>query len=268
MREFLEDAFEHRDDGYGRAQHLNKVELPRRFYSEVGVGAASEGFAVMLDGKTPRTPGRTPVVVPQQALAEAMAAEWAAQGTHIDPATMPIVRLVNSALEAGEGRLPALRAEIVKYAGNDLLLYRADTPRELVAEQERVWDAALVLLARHFGIGFQPTIGIIHQPQPAPTLERLASSLDDAGLIEATALNSLTGITGSGLLSIALRERLMDAESVWRAAHVDEDHNIRLWGEVEEATERRKKRRLDYDAAIRVLDIVSPPQFLARASLY
>src|SRR5688572_7927130 len=142
MREFLEDADKHRDDGYGRAQHLNKVELPKRFYKEVGVGTVSGGFAVTLDGKSPRTPGQTPVVVPQQPLAAAMAEEWAAQGEFIDPKVMPIVRLVNSAIEAGEARLGALRDEIVKYAGNDLLLYRADTPRELVAEQERVWDAA------------------------------------------------------------------------------------------------------------------------------
>jgi len=113
-----------------------------------------------------------------------------------------------------------------------------------------------VKLARHFEIGFQPTIGILHQPQPAPTLERLRASLADAELIEAVALNSLTGITGSGLLSIALREGLLTAEEVWTAAHVDEDYNIRLWGEVEEATERRAKRRMEFDAAVRVLEMV------------
>lgn len=263
MREFLEDADSHRDDGYGRAQHLNKVELPKRFYKEVGVAPAplgvapaSGGFAVTLDGKTPRTPGQKPVVVPQQALAEAMASEWAAQSEYIDPKTMPIVRLVNSGVEAGEERHEALRAEIVKYAGNDLLLYRADHPRELVAEQERVWDAALVLLARRFEIGFQPTIGIVHQPQPAPTLDRLAVSLADTSLIEAVTLNSLTGITGSGLLAIALREGLLTPEDIWIAAHVDEDHNIRLWGDVHEARDRREKRRLDFDAAAKVLGIV------------
>lgn len=256
MREFLEDADKHRDDGYGRAQHLNKVELPKRFYKDVGVGSVAGGFAVTLDGKSPRTPGKKLVVVPQQPLAAAMAEEWAAQGEFIDPKVMPTVRLVNSAIEAGEERLGALRDEIVKYSGNDLLLYRADTPRELVAEQERVWDAVLVKLARHFEIGFQPTIGIVHQPQPVPTLERLAASLASTGLIEVVTLNSLTGITGSGLLSIALREKLLTSEEVWTAAHVDEDYNIRLWGQVDEATERRTKRRLDFDAAIRVLEIV------------
>lgn len=256
MREFLDDAHQHRNDGYGRAQHLNKVELPKRFYKDVGVGTAAGGFAVTLDGRSPRTPGQTPVVVPQRVLAEAMAEEWAAQGEFIDPKVMPMVRLVNSAIEAGEERLGALRDEIVKYSGNDLLLYRADTPRELVAEQERVWDAALVRIARHFDISFQPTIGIVHQPQPAATLERLGQSLAGTNLIEIVALNSLTGITGSGLLSIALREKLMTPEEIWAAAHVDEDYNVRLWGEVEEATERRVKRRLDFDAAVRVLEMV------------
>ncbi len=256
MREFIEDAHKHRDDGYGRAQRQLKENLPRRFYMEAGVGTVGDGFAVTLDGKTPRTPGQKPVVVPHRPIAEAMAAEWAAQAELIDPEAMPTVRLINSAVEAGEDRLAALRAEIVKYAGNDLLLYRADTPESLVAEQEKHWDGALVKLARHFGIGFQPTVGLLHQPQPQPTLDRLAASVADIGLFEAVAMVSLVGITGSGLLVIAHREGLLDAEQVWSAAHVDEDHNLRLWGEVNEATERRRKNRRDYDAALKVLETI------------
>jgi chaperone required for assembly of F1-ATPase len=259
MREFLEDADAHRDDGYGRAQHHMKQQLPARFYKDVGVGTADDGFAVTLDGRSPRTPGMKPVVVPSEAVARAMAAEWAAQGEVIDPATMPIVRLVNSAVEAGDERLQAFRDEIVKYAGNDLLLYRADTPRELVAEQERLWDGTLVKLARHFGVGFQPTIGIVHQPQPAPTLQRLAAALADEPLIQLVAMVSLTGITGSGLLSIAVRHGLLSPDEAWQVANVDEDHNLRLWGEVAEAADRRVRRRRDYDAAIAVLEAMPRP---------
>jgi chaperone required for assembly of F1-ATPase len=256
MREFLEDAHQHRDDGYGRAQRQLKENLPRRFYKEVGVGTVGDGFAVTLDGKTPRTPGQKPVVVPYQPIAEAMAAEWAKQGELIDPEHMPVVRLINSAVEAGDERLPALKAEIVKYAANDLLLYRADSPQSLVAEQEKHWDSALVKLARHFDVSFQPTIGILHQAQPQATLDRLTDAVADIGLIEAVAMVSLLGITGSGLLVIAQREGLLDAEAVWNAAHVDEDHNIRLWGAVDEATDRREKKRRDYDAALTVLAAV------------
>jgi chaperone required for assembly of F1-ATPase len=125
-----------------------------------------------------------------------------------------------------------------------------------VDEQERHWDAALVKLARHFGIGFQPTVGIIHQPQPKPTLDRLTAAVADLGLIESVAMVSLVGITGSGLLVIAHRERLLTPDEVWAAAHVDEDHNIRLWGAVDEATTRRDKKRIDYEAALKVLEAI------------
>lgn len=259
MRDFLEDANAHRDDGYGRAQHHVKQDLPKRFYAAVGIGTVGDGFAVTLDGRSPRTPGMKPVVVPSEALASAMAAEWAAQETHIDPATMPIVRLVNSAIEAGDGRLSSFQDEVVKYAGNDLLLYRADSPRELVAEQERLWDAALVTLARHFGLRFQPTVGLIHQPQPESTLRRIGEAVADEALIPMVAMVSLTGITGSALLAVAVRHGLLTPDEAWVAAHVDEDHNIRLWGEVDEAARRRIERRRDYDAAIAVLETMPRP---------
>lgn len=254
MREFLEDAAKHMDDGYGRAQKHARQELPKRFYKDVGTTPVGEGFAVTLDGKMPRTPGLKPVTVTSETLAQGMADEWAAQGELIDPETMPLVRLVNSAIESGDERLPAFRDEVAKYAGNDLLLYRADTPRELVAEQERLWDAALVTLARHFGVSFQPTIGIVHQPQPAATLSRVRAALEGETLLPLVAMVSITGITGSGLLTLALRHRLLTPDDTWAAAHVDEDHNIRLWGEVVEATERRAKRRRDFDAAVTILN--------------
>ena len=240
MRDQLEDAHRHQDDGYGRAQHLNKVELPKRFYKNVDVARLDEGYAVTLDGRQVRTPGKKiAIAVPTLSIAQTMAAEWAAQGEFIDPATMPMVRLINSAVESGAEMIPAFRAEIIKFAGNDLLLYRADAPQELVSEQERVWDDALVKLARKFDVAFQPTIGIIHQPQPARTLEKLDRALEGLDLFSLTALVSITGLTGSGLLAIAILRGLLSADDVWTAAHVDEDHQIRLWGEDEEAMARR-----------------------------
>jgi chaperone required for assembly of F1-ATPase len=256
MREFLEDANRHRDDGYGRAQAHVKPQLPKRFYAAASVKPMEGGFAVALDGKVPRTPGMKHVVVPLASIAEAMAAEWAAQEKEIDPMTMPMTRLVNSAVEAGEETVPALRDEIVKYVGSDLLLYRADTPESLVRRQEEVWDAALVKLARHFGVKFQPTIGIVHQAQPAPTLAQLQAALASEDLFTLTAMNAVMSITGSGLLALALRNGLLAPEEAWVAAHVDEDHNVSLWGEVEEITERRAKRRAEFDAAVRLLDLL------------
>ncbi|MDB5505745.1 MAG: Chaperone required for the assembly of the mitochondrial F1-ATPase [Devosia sp.] len=256
MRDTLEDADQHRDDSYGRTQRALKPELPKRFYTAAGISAVDGGFTVTLDGRSTLTPGRVPVVVPSAELAKLMAAEWAAQGEFINADTMPMVRLVNSAIESGEALVPAFRDEINKFAGNDMLLYRAEFPRELVAMQDASWDDALVRVARHFGVAFQPTIGVIHQPQLPETLARLTAALADETLLPLTALVSITALTGSGILAIALRHGLIDAETVWRAAHIDEDFQIGQWGEVTEAVARRQKRRSEYDVAVRLLELL------------
>lgn len=253
MRDQLEEALTHRDDGYGRAQKHVQQSFPKRFYAETGVAETPEGWAITLDGKPMRTPGRVPVRLPSRALAEAIAAEWAAMGTHILPKQMPVTRLVNSAVEAGPGGAAEMRAAIAKYAAGDLLLYRAGYPTDLVAAQEAAWDPILVALARHFEVAFQPTIGILHQPQPPATLARLATVLEPEDHFTLAPLVAITGITGSGLIAIALRHRLVDREGALAAAHADEDHNIRLWGQDEEASARRADRVADFDAALLTL---------------
>jgi len=253
MRDQLEEALRHSSDGVGRVQAQSKAALPRRFYTAAGYRALDGGFALTLDGRVAQTPGRSPITVPTAALAEALAAEWDQQVGVIDHRLMPVTRLVNSAIESGLAREAAFREEIVKYCGNDLLLYRAGFPTDLVAAQDSIWDPVLTGLARHFGVAFQPTIGITHQPQPVTTLSRLGRSLEDEGYFALTAMVSMTGITGSGLLTIAYRQGLLTAEAALTAAFVDEDHNIRLWGQDAEAAHRRTRQEQDFYAAVAVL---------------
>jgi len=258
MREILEEAQKHRDDGHGRVQAADAKAnaLPKRFYRTAGVAPLEGGFAVTLDGRQTKTPGRKPIIVPSAGLATVMAEEWAAQGELIDARTMPTVRLVNSAIESGEEQVPAFREEVLNFVGSDLLLYRAETPRELVAAEEAAWDAALVKLARHFGVAFRPTIGIVHQPQPPATLAKFTDLLMAENLLVMTSLVAITSITGSGLLATGLWHQLFTPEEAWSAAHVDEDYNMRLWGEMEEATKRRQQRRTEFDAAVKLLDFL------------
>jgi chaperone required for assembly of F1-ATPase len=73
-----------------------------------------------------------------------------------------------------------------------------------------------------------------------------------------TALLSITTITGSGLLAIALWHQQLTPDEVWEAAHVDEHHNMRLWGADVEARLRLEKRRREFDAAVQLLDLLRP----------
>lgn len=257
MREFLEDALEHQDAGAGRQQKDRLVELPKRFYDTVDIREENGVYTVTLNNRVTKTPTGKPITCTNADLASSMRHEWAAQGEFIDPGTMPHVRLVNSAVEGGEEAQTGLIDEVIKYAGNDLLLYRADSPRELVALQERVWDDVLVKIARHFSVSFQPTVGILHKAQSPDMLAKLKTSIAGLHYLPATAMASITGLTGSGLLAIALREKLIDPDTAWTAAHVDEDYQISLWGEDFEASEKRKRRRTEFDAAANVIKLLA-----------
>ncbi len=110
-----------------------KKPLPKRFYSAVDVARGDDGqHIVTLDGKPVRTPARGPLAFASEPLARLVASEWEAQSEVIDPGTMPVTRLVNTALD-GVARDPdAVAEDMARYAGSDMLCYRADTPVELV----------------------------------------------------------------------------------------------------------------------------------------
>ena len=256
MRDILEDAHEHRDDGYGRAQKAEKREMPKRFYKAVSVAAVGDGFAVLLDGKKLKSPSKIEVNVPNEAVANVIAKEFDVQKTHIDASTMPFTRLINSTLEANVGIEPELIVEIVKYAGTDLLLYRSDSPKELVEAQELHWDKVLAELAQKLSVKFLPTVGIIHKSQPDVTLKRLSETLNGLDKFTLMALASITSLSGSGLLSIALFEGLISSDEAWNAAHVDEDFNDKIWGADVEAQKRRKIRRQEFDIALKLIDLM------------
>ncbi|HEV1999230.1 MAG TPA: ATP12 family protein [Xanthobacteraceae bacterium] len=237
-----------------RAARGTKRALPKRFYKEASVGATPGGHALLLDGKPVKTPARLPLVLPTRALAEAVAVEWAAQETRIDPARMPITRLANLAIDRGAESAAALVDEIAGYAGSDLLLYRAGEPAALVAMQAAHWDAILAWAGEALGARFVLAEGLkfVAQPEAALAAARAAIAAH-APPFRLTAVASLTMLTGSALIALALSRGALDVDAAWAAAHVDEDWNIQKWGEDAEATKRRAARRAEFGAAARML---------------
>ena len=140
--------------------------LPRRFYSEVTIAAEEGGFGPHLDGKPIRTPARAMLNVPTRALAEAIAAEWGAQTELIDPETMPLTRLANSALDGVARTLAATIDEVAKFAETDLVCYRAGDPDALVTAQGEAWDPVLAFARETLGARFVCVEGLMYVEQP------------------------------------------------------------------------------------------------------
>jgi chaperone required for assembly of F1-ATPase len=238
-------------------------QLPKRFYKAVTVagpagtaGQSPVAGSILLDGKTVRTPAKAVLAVPTRALGEAIAAEWEAQGERIDPATMPLTRLVNSAIDGVRGREAAVREDIAKYAASDLLCYRAHAPDALVRGQAELWDPILAWSRDTLGAAFVVAEGLMPVAQSDAAKAALARALTGFDAFALAALHVVTTLTGSALLALAHAHGRLDAEATWAAAHVDEDWQIAKWGKDAEAKARRQRRWLEMQAASRLLALL------------
>ncbi|MBB4953433.1 chaperone required for assembly of F1-ATPase [Agrobacterium vitis] len=256
MREIFENlAPEMSDpDPVRRAQIQMKRPLPKRFYTDVTIAAVDGGFAVLLDGKAVKTPARNGLILPTQRAAELVMAEWQAQVDVIDPGTMPITRLVNTALDSVAVSMDEVLDDIVRFSGSDLLCYRADGPQELVARQSEQWDPLLSWLANQHGARLIQTSGIIHVQQPQAATDAFRQALTAYDNVFALAsLHVMTSLTGSAILALALADGFVSLEEGWNLAHLDEDWTDEHWGTDSEAQARRKARFVDMQAAHLVL---------------
>jgi chaperone required for assembly of F1-ATPase len=225
----------------------------RRFYQEAKAVPRAGGIALTLDGRTARTPAKAPLVVPAAALGEALAAEWQAQGSVIDPAAMPLTRLVNSAIDGVYGREAEVVADICAYAASDLLCYRAEAPQELVARQAAAWDPVLAWARQALGVRVVLGAGVMPVRQPEAVTEKVGAALAGRDAFRLASLHALTTLMGSALLALAVERGRLAIAAAWAAAHVDEDWQSARWGEDEEAAARRAARRREAEAAARLI---------------
>ncbi len=250
-------------DPVAMARRDLKKALPRRFYAEAAAGPGADGgFAVLLDGRPVRTPAKLAFAVPNEALAEALAAEWRAQGEIIEPDTMPLTRLVNSALDGVARAREATLAEVAKFAETDLVCYRAGEPAALVAAQAAAWDPVLAFAHDALGARFVLAEGVMYVAQPEATLAAVRHALEaeaagSTGALRLAALSVMTSLTGSVLLALGVTRGAMEVADAWSAAHVDEDHQIAIWGHDAEAAARRQTRWRDMEAAATIATLTA-----------
>lgn len=220
-------------------------ERLKRFWTAVDVVEGEGGWAVTLDGRTPKTPAHAPLRLPTEAAARLAAEEWAAQGEFIDPATMPATRLASTAIDRVSQVREAVAEEIAAFAGSDLLCYLAEHPTSLVEKQARAWTPWRDWAARELGVALEPAEGIVHRAQAPAAMARvkaLALELDDFAL---TGLAAAVPLLGSAILGLALHRGALSGEAAFDLSRIEEAFQEDQWGVDAEAAERTANRRAE-----------------------
>jgi chaperone required for assembly of F1-ATPase len=221
--------------------------LPKRFYKVVGV---TEKLEISLDGRIVKTPLKVPLVLPTRALADAVAEEWEAQREYVNPAAMPLTKLANTAIDRAISERPGITAEILAFAGSDMVCYRADKPDSLVALQSQHWDPVLAWVQDVLGANFATVDSVVHITQSRDAMQAVRAHVAGLDGFAFTAVHNLTTLTGSALLALMLAADGISSRRAWLAANVDEDWQIAIWGRDDEAETRRAGRSQEFSACV------------------
>ncbi len=213
---------------------------PRRFYKTVSVAEEGGALCVMLDGKPVRTPLRNLLGTPKRALAEALAAEWDAQNPIIDRETMPLTRLVATAIDRIGPEREAIIASLMTYIDADLLCYRATYPTMLKVRQAEAWQPVLDWLYADAGVQLSSVEGVMPAQQPENTVLAMKKALESLNDEDLMAFQACAAVTKSLALSMALVRGYLSAEEVAACAHLDETFQAEQWGEDREALIRQR----------------------------
>lgn len=235
------------------AQQNMRPVLAKRFYETAVLSQTDNGFSILLDGRSIKTPGRNKVVIPQRRVAEAAVGEWRAQNAEIDPISMPVTRLINSAIDGVEDKKTETLEDIINYVDSDLVCYRADSPEELVIRQNNKWNPVVNWAKESVGITLVLTQGVMPVLQPKDNREKLLTQLVPLDSFELASFSLLVNLTGSAILTLGYAKGQMTSQELWDKAHVDEYFSEERWGVDSEAARAREARQKDFRAAAFIL---------------
>lgn len=228
----------------------------KRFWKEAAVREAPGGFSVWLDSRQLKTPAKATLVVPTEAMALAIAAEWQAQEAAIDPRTMPATRAANAAIDKVATQFDEVAELIAAYGQSDLLCYRAEGPDALAARQAAAWDPLLDWAALALDAPLVTTSGVVPVEQPEASTNALYMRVKSLDAFQLTALHDLVSISGSLVLGLAVLQGRIDAEMAWQLSRIDEVWQNELWGADDEAEAVAEGRLADIKSAHNFLKLL------------
>jgi len=228
----------------------------KRFWKDVAVERENGGWTIKLDGRPVKTPARTSLLVPTEALAEGIADEWRSVADTIDPQAMPLTGFANAAIDRVAPERQAFAEGLARYAEADLACYRADGPSKLVERQEKSWNQLLGWARRRFDVDFVTTTGLMHVAQPQATVERLAHAVTALDSFRLAGLSPLVTVGGSVIAALAVLEKALTPEQAWEAVSIDDFWQLEQWGSDADAEQALENRRRDFFAAARFLELL------------
>ena len=228
----------------------------KRFYKDVTVKTSESGYQICLDDRPVRSPAKAVVVVPSQALAEAVQAEWQAVEDEIQPEDMPFYSMAVTVTDRVTPQRQALADELAGYIHDDVLRYRSGDDLGLADRQTEMWDPWLSWAEQACGLRLPTTAGLMPVSADDDAEHIVRNRLQPLADAQFGCLYCVATLSGSVVLGLAFLERELGADDVFETAFLDELYQNSLWGTDEEAADRQAAIRSELKDVERFMDML------------
>ncbi|XP_017273999.1 ATP synthase mitochondrial F1 complex assembly factor 2 [Kryptolebias marmoratus] len=207
----------------------------KRFYEDVSISQGEGGlYEINLDRRKLKTPGGKLFMVPNEALAIAVATEWDAQRDTLKFFTMHLTTLCNTALDNPTQRdKDQMINAALKFLETDTICYRVEEPPGLVELQRNEWDPVLRWIENRYDVAIGSSSSILGPDIPEETKETFRQHLSSYNLWSLTGLEFVITQLKSVVLSLGMIDRHLSVEQAVLLSRLEEEYQIRRWGNVE-----------------------------------
>ena len=226
----------------------------KRFYKLVSTEKVSGGFHILLDGKPVKTKSGAHLLASNEAIANRLMQEWAAQEEHILPNTMPFTQIINTIIDRVSVERDVMSAAVLKYLDTDLICYFADEPEALVKLQKDKWQPWLDWFEGKFESKLKTTTDLAALTQEKSAHDAVAKYVDGLDDEHFTILQIVTSVSGSVILGLALTCGDASADQLFDACYIEESfkdalYDAEKYGEDPILAKAQKAAMQDFTAA-------------------
>uniref|UniRef100_A0A8C5PX64 ATP synthase mitochondrial F1 complex assembly factor 2 n=1 Tax=Leptobrachium leishanense TaxID=445787 RepID=A0A8C5PX64_9ANUR len=222
-----------------RSRPFSAVATERkRFYENVSISHGEAGFEINLDRRKLKTPLGKVFSVPSEALALAVATEWDSQQDKLKFYTMHLTTLCNTALDNPTQRNKEQQiSAALKFLETDTVCYRVEEPCPLVDLQMNEWDPVIEWAEKRYDVVIGSSTSILGPNIPKETKEVFMRHLASYNSWAMLGIEFIVSQLKSLILSMGLVDRSLTVEKAVFLSRLEEEFQIRHWGNVEWAHE-------------------------------
>ena len=210
---------------------------------------------VKVNEKTLFTPGKKPLAVPNQKLADAITAEWQQYGKYI-PNKMILTSLAYTAIDQIALQKGLIIESLMVYVDTDALSYRATSSEKLATQQLEQWTPVLDRLSKLLGAKWEVTSGVMPIDQPEALYKAIEKRLNNLDAMRLSACCLLASGFSSIALMLAVLEKHIDGNEAFRLSRLEEESQAETWGRDSEADARAERLKAEILAASQFLDLL------------